>query len=247
MTERKDSMSKLQITVVAVAALVSFGLGIGRAEASAQEGVKAEPSLSRKSAVGKEFFVAGMSCAGCANSATELLEKIPGVHEAKVDFDSKKASIQAGRVITRDEVREALGKLGFEARFPGDLVIRPLSEEEKANLDIETASHGEAIKLKDHLAPGNITIFDYYADWCGPCHLFTPKLERLLLKYKNLALRKVDISDWESKAAKQAAKEFGLPGLPYVRIYGPKGKLLGAVHGNHIKKVEAIIKRSLEL
>ncbi|MDA2930816.1 heavy-metal-associated domain-containing protein, partial [Acidobacteria bacterium AH-259-O06] len=75
-------MSKLLITVVAVAVLVSFGLVIGRAEASSEEGLKAEPRPSKKSAVGKEFFVAGMACAGCANSATELLEKIPGVHQA---------------------------------------------------------------------------------------------------------------------------------------------------------------------
>ena len=191
-----------------------------------------------------EFSLAGMSCATCANPATKALGDISGVLDVKVDFHSKKAIVKAKREIARDEIREALKTLGFEAHFPGDPVVEALSETEKASLDIETASDGEALKIRDHLAPDKITIFDYYADWCGPCHLLSPKLERLLLKYQNLALRKVDIGDWETKVAKQATKEFDLPGLPYVRIYGPREELLGTVHGNRIEEVEAIIRRS---
>ena len=239
------AVKKLLLTVVVIGVLGNSGLMIGSAEVSTQQGLKEEPTGSeKKSTAEKEFFVAGMSDTGCADDATQVLKKIPEVHEVKVDFDSKKATIKADREITRREVREALSKLGFEARFPGDLVIYPLSEEEKSNLDIETVSHGEAIKLKDHLAPGKIAIFDYYADWCGPCRLLTPKLERLLLKYKNIALRRVDIGNWESEAAKQVTKKYSLPGLPYVRIHGPKGKFLGVVQGNWIEKVEEIIERT---
>ena len=187
-----------------------------------------------------EFSVAGMSCAGCAQSATEALKKIRGVQTVTIDFASQDAVLTATREITREQIEEALGTFGFEARFPGDTVLQPLSEEEKAGLDIAAASHGEAFELADHLPAGKITLFDYYADWCGPCHLLTPKLERLLLKYDNLALRTVDISSWESEAAQQA----NLPGLPYVRIYGPQGKLLGSVQGNQIQEVEEVIRRN---
>ena len=237
-------MNKLFMTIVAVAALGTPVLVPGRAETFPGEGLNEEPGIRENSSAQKEFSVAGMSCGGCANHAIEALKNIPGVVEAQVDFGSTRATVKADREITESEVRKALGTLGFEARFPGDPMIQPLSEEEKAVLDIKTASHGEAIKLKDHLAPGKITIFDYYADWCGPCHLLSPKLELLLLSYESLALRKVDIGNWGSEAATQASKEFGLPGLPYVRIYGPEGKLLGAVQGNRIDKVVEIIERS---
>ncbi len=187
-----------------------------------------------------EFSVAGMSCADCAQSATKALKKIRGVRTITVDFASQHAVLEATREITREQIEEALSTLGFEARFPGDTILQPLSEEEKAGLDIATASQGKAFALADHLAAGKITIFDYYADWCGPCRLLTPKLERLLLKYDELALRTVDISSWESEAAQQA----NLPGLPYVRIYGPQGKLLGSVQGNQILRVEEVIQRN---
>ena len=192
-----------------------------------------------KTSLTLEFSVAGMSCADCAQNATKALKKIGRVRTVTVDFATQHAVLTAGREITREQIEEALGTLGFEARFPGDTILQPLSEDEKAGLDIATASHGDAFELADHLAAGKITIFDYYADWCGPCRLLTPKLERLLLKYDDLALRTVDISSWESEAAQQA----NVPGLPYVRIYGPQGKLLGSVQGNQIQKVEEVIQR----
>ncbi len=239
-------MNKLLIVVASVGAFGSPLLNTGSAEVSAQQSVTAEPRAGKHSGI-EQFLVAGMDCTDCAKHAMEVLKNIPEVYRAEVVFNSKQATIEASRRISKNEVRQALGTLGLEARFSGDLVIHPLSEEEKVGLDIKTASRGEDIQLQDHLAPGKTTIFDYYADWCGPCQLLSPKLERLLLKYKHLALRKVDIRNWETKAAKQATKAFGLPGLPYVRIYGPKGKVLGVVHGNHIEKIEEIIARSQKL
>ena len=68
-----------------------------------------------------------------------------------------------------------------------------------------------------------------------------PKLERLLLRYENLALRIVDVSKRDCDAAKQATEEVRVLRLPYVRVYGPEGKLLGAVQGNHIEKIEDLL------
>ena len=189
-----------------------------------------------------EFSVLGMTCGTCANSASELLRKVSGVRQARVDFDTKAAHVVAAAEVSQDDIRSALAAFGFEAQFPGDPPIpAALTEEQKQDLDIQTVSHGEAIRIKDHLAPGKTTIFDYYAEWCGPCHLLSPRLERLVLNDENIALRTVDISDWESEAGKQATRKFKIPGLPYVRVYGPRGKFLGAVEGNQIEKVKELI------
>lgn len=195
-----------------------------------------------------EFSVLGMSCQKCSIAAEEALEHgLPALVEASVDFDSRAARLRLRGRVDRQEIRRALDKIGMEAHFQDEpsLVPPPLSDEERMSLDIRTISHGEEVRLEDHLVPGKITLFDYYADWCGPCHLLSPKLERLVQENQKLILRKVDISNWESAAAKQASRDFRMPGIPYVRVYGPDGKLLGDVHGNHIEKIEELVRRGL--
>lgn len=202
------------------------------------------PSLAAAEKHALRFEIAGMSCeTSCAPAAKKALEKIPGVTTASVNFTRKEGRIEASRKVSADEVRRALSATGFEARFPGDDRGQPLTAEERRRADIATASRGEAFDIRKHLAPGKITLFDYWAEWCGPCHVLTPKLERLALE-KGFALRKVDISDWDSPAGKQATREFQLPALPYVRLYGPDGRFLGAVVGNDIDAIKKIVEEN---
>jgi hypothetical protein len=56
-------------------------------------------------------------------------------------------------------------------------------------------------------------------------------------------VRVVDIVDWESAVAKQVTKDYGISGIPYVRVYGPDAEFLGAVEGSSIAKVRALLTR----
>jgi thiol-disulfide isomerase/thioredoxin len=89
-------------------------------------------------------------------------------------------------------------------------------------LDIQVISRGEPVDLRDHLVPGKYTLFDYYADWCPPCRELAPRLEELVRRQPNLALRKIDIVDWTRPVADQQ----GVHDLPYLRLYGPDGRLI---------------------
>lgn len=188
-----------------------------------------------------EFKVAGLSCDGCAVTATEALKKLPGVTKVDVTFSSSQARVESTRPVPRAEIRTALSKFGFEARFADDVVPARLTVEERATLDIKVASRGEAFILRNHLARGKFTIVDFSAEWCGPCHVLTPKLEHLVKERRDVALRTIDLQNWESAAAKQATKEFKLAGLPYVRVYGPDGKFVGEVVGNDIDRIKILL------
>ena len=187
-----------------------------------------------------DFEIVGMTCEICVNNAEKALRGIDGVTSAKVDLESNRATIVARREVKNDEIRRALAKHGFDAGFANDPFPR-LSAEERARLDIAIASKGEAFDLSRHLAKGKVTIVDFWAEWCGPCHALTPKLERLVRDGDRIALRTVELPSWESESAKQATREFRLPGLPYVRVYGPNGRFVGAVMGNEIEKVKKLI------
>jgi thiol-disulfide isomerase/thioredoxin/copper chaperone CopZ len=188
-----------------------------------------------------EFEVGGLTCDACADTATGALRKVPGVTKATVTFATRRARVESSRRIEEAELRSALAKFGFEARFAGDVVVKPLTSEERARVDIRVASHGEAFDVRKHLASGKYTIFDFWAEWCGPCHVLTPKIERLVQERSNVALRTIDLKQWDSPAGKQATKEFKVAGLPYVRVYGPDGKFVGEVVGNDIEKIKQLI------
>lgn len=105
----------------------------------------------------------------------------------------------------------------------------------------EVITHGQQVDIKNHLSPGNITIVDYYADWCGPCKMVSPTLEQLAKTDAEIALRKVDIVDWGSAVARQ----YNVTTLPRVEIYGRTGQLIGTVRGadpDQVKKYVALAK-----
>ncbi len=188
------------------------------------------------------FIIEGMSCTSCARTATQLLRELEGVEYSFVDFDSKRATVVG--TASPAELRRAIRQhTNFEALIEGDTLLRALTEMEKKGLNIETIRGGRKMKFKNHLAPGKITVFDFYADWCAPCRVFSPKLEHLVKNNPRLALRKVDIVSWDSELAKQLTKNYKMPALPFTLIFDEKGRLLGKVEGNDIEKVEEIIAR----
>jgi thiol-disulfide isomerase/thioredoxin len=88
--------------------------------------------------------------------------------------------------------------------------------------DVEFASKGEAFDVRDHLAEGKYTIFDFYADWCASCRVLDPQLRRLAADRDDVAVRKVDIVDWTSAVVKQ----YQVTSLPHVQVYDPNGQLV---------------------
>jgi len=188
------------------------------------------------------FTVEGMTCDGCAQGLTEALQKIEGVESVSVDFNSKTAKVIATNEVTIQTIKAAVKDRNFEALFEDETLLKPLTEEEKKGLDIVVVKGGGKIKFKDHLAAGKITIFDFYADWCGPCRVFSPKVERFIKDNPNVSLRKVDIVTWKSELSKQLTKDYQMPALPFILIFDEKGKLLGKVEGNRMEEVASIVK-----
>jgi thiol-disulfide isomerase/thioredoxin len=92
---------------------------------------------------------------------------------------------------------------------------------------IEVISHGQQIDISKHLALGNVTIVDFYADWCGPCKVVDPTIKQLAQSDPEIAVRKIDIVDWSSAVAKQ----YNVHTLPRVEVYGRNGQLVGTVRG----------------
>ncbi|HEX8279971.1 MAG TPA: thioredoxin family protein [Chthoniobacterales bacterium] len=88
---------------------------------------------------------------------------------------------------------------------------------------VDVIAKGNQVDVTRHLAPGLVTIIDYYADWCGPCKQISPVLEQIVRSDPEVALRKVDIVNWESAVVKQ----YKISSIPRIEIYNRTGKLVG--------------------
>ena len=83
---------------------------------------------------------------------------------------------------------------------------------------------GEQVDLASLMAPGKITIVDFYAEWCGPCRQISPQLEQLAKTDPDVVLLKIDIVNWNTPVTRQ----FGIQSVPNVRVFGRTGAQLGA-------------------
>jgi len=98
-------------------------------------------------------------------------------------------------------------------------------------------SHGAQVDLNQQLVLGNVTVIDFYADWCGPCRRFSPSLEEMARDDAEIALRKIDIVNWKTAVAQQ----FNIHSIPQVNVYDRSGRLVGTVLGGDLEKVKSYV------
>ena len=82
---------------------------------------------------------------------------------------------------------------------------------------------GQAVDLNKVLVAGQVTVVDFYADWCGPCKRIGPKLDLLAKQDSGVVLRKVDIVRWGTPVAEQ----YSINSIPHIRVYDARGKMVG--------------------
>jgi copper chaperone CopZ len=179
------------------------------------------------------FKVLGIDCAACGPPVVKALRSVPGVTKASIDTKTSLATVEVPAGFDTAKLTAAISNAGFDAEFPGQkrAGIEPLPPEVVKSLDIAVYDGTAKVDIAKLLAPGKITIVDFYGDWCGPCHILETRLHRYMQAHPEVALRRVNIGHWDNAAAKQATREFRAEALPYVRVYSPKGKFVRAVTG----------------
>jgi len=88
---------------------------------------------------------------------------------------------------------------------------------------------GAEVAIADYMVAGKTMVFDFTSDYCPPCRVIAPKLDKLHAARADVAVVKVDINrpgvkgiDWKSPVAVQ----YGMRSIPHFKVYGPDGKLV---------------------
>ena len=103
------------------------------------------------------------------------------------------------------------------------------------------AEPGEDVDIAAHLAPGKVTVVDFWAEWCLPCREVDREMAAILVEANDVALRKIDVVDWESAVARHYLRRTGA--LPYVLVFDKKGKRIAVVEGLDLKRLRRAVEK----
>ncbi len=123
------------------------------------------------------------------------------------------------------------------AKNQQDKVQAPAAVVAGRGQQVEVISHGAQVDIARHLALGNVTVVDFYADWCGPCKQLSPSLEQMARTDPEVALRKIDIVNWKTPVVRQ----FNIHSVPQVNVYNRGGRLVGTVVGADAAEVKRYV------
>jgi len=163
-------------------------------------------------------------CGDCADRIKDELKKTRGV--GKVEFDKQKVelTVKLDDGVADDVVLAAVDHAGFTAVVgpgQGRYLAHP---EYPAGADVAWLSRdGSAVgPLPKLRVADKYTVFDVYADWCGPCRSVDDHLREVVAARKDVAVRKLNVVEFESPLAKELGSR--LEALPYIVVFTPSGK-----------------------
>ena len=185
----------------------------------------AAPPLARADRT-QVYSLQGADCASCADAVKAQLKKVKGVK--KVEFDKHKVelTVRMADGVSDQAVLDAIarseeGITGLVGAGQGAYLPIP---EFPPGTDVQTLTRdGSAVGPLPNLAvPGKYTVFDVFAEWCGPCREVDERLKQVVAQRADVAIRKLNVRDFDTPLALELGPSFET--LPYVVVLTPRGK-----------------------
>ncbi|MEL7236746.1 MAG: thioredoxin [Chloroflexota bacterium] len=84
-------------------------------------------------------------------------------------------------------------------------------------------------------------LVDFWAEWCGPCHMIAPSLEELAAEYAG----QVKVAKLNVDENRNTAMQFQVQGIPMLLMF-KGGKAVNKLVGAHPKpNIEQVIRQAL--
>jgi len=185
------------------------------------------------------YSVQGIDCASCAEDIKGKLKKVKGIQ--KVDFDKHavELTVRMADGVSDQAVLDAIARSeeGIKGIVGGGQGAYLPVPEFPPGTDVQLLTRdGSAVGPLPKLAvPGKYTVFDVFADWCGPCREVDERLRQVVTERPDVAIRKLNVRDFDTPLALELGSAFET--LPYVVVLTPKGKRIEVV-GNDFEALD---------
>ncbi len=109
--------------------------------------------------------------------------------------------------------------------------------------DVETTDFQREVLDRSHEVP---VLVDFWADWCGPCKVLSPIIEKVVGE----AGGRIRLAKIDSDRNQQLASEFGIQGIPTVIAFKdgqPVSRFTGALPESQVREfIEALLPSDLD-
>jgi len=172
------------------------------------------------------FSIRGADCGDCGREILGALKKFDGVKKATWDLHRVEITAVLRDGVSDEQVVKAIEASSDEFEVlvgPGQGAYLPQEKYPEGADVVLLTSDGSAVGPLDTLrVPGKYTVFDVYADWCGPCRGIDAKLRETVSARSDVAVRKLNVVKFDSPLARELGRS--LKALPLVIVFDPEGK-----------------------
>ncbi len=99
-----------------------------------------------------------------------------------------------------------------------------------------------AAQFEETISNNEIVIFDFWAEWCGPCKQFAPVFEEISEKHPNIVFAKVNVEEEQELAGMFQVRS--IPTLVFMRekivVFSNPGAIPGSALEEGIKQLNEL-------
>ena len=185
------------------------------------------------------YSIQGVDCASCAEKVKDELKKVGGIKKVEFDKHAVEITVRMADSVADQAVLDAVARAeeGMKALVgAGKGAYLPFEDfPEGADFQVLTTDGSAVGPLPKLAVAGKYTVFDVYADWCGPCRVVDEQLRKVVAGRKDVAVRKLNVRDFDTPLARELGPAFET--LPYVVVLTPKGKRV-EIAGTDFEKLD---------
>lgn len=185
------------------------------------------------------YSIQGADCASCVDKVKGELKKVSGIKKVEFDKHAVELTVRMADTVADQAVLDAVARAeeGMKALVgAGKGAYLPFETfPEGTDFQVLTTDGSAVGPLPKLAVAGKYTVFDVYADWCGPCRVVDEQLRKVVTTRKDVAVRKLNVRDFDTALARELGPAFET--LPYVVVVTPKGKRI-EIAGTDFEKLD---------
>lgn len=188
------------------------------------------------------FSIQGADCGSCGDKIKHALKSVKGVKKAEFDIHKVELTVRLQDGVPDETVMAAVAALDLKAIPGAGKGAYVAHEGYPPGTDVVLMSpDGRAVgSLEKQRVAGKYTVYDVYADWCGPCRLVDARLREIVTQRQDVAVRRLNVVDFETPLASELGPEF--QALPYLIVFSPSGKRFD-IHGADFVRLDKALAR----